>query len=603
MQTVNITLPNRESITINSVIGYAIDEQSIANEDNPEDVYSTLCWVDASISYLHSDEICVVIKGINAFTQKMFELRVSNSELIADFRSTIIKRMASLGCKINYGKQKDVMKYLARQVPNRHIVSVDQIGWHKGMDDRWVYARPQQVIGETVPPVTFLQSDESVVHKAIHSKGTLDDEKKYISDYFSGNPFLILARGISYASLMMNFLGMEGGGFHFYGHSSRGKTTLLQIVASVVGCGEDPARYSEGHYIQGWDSTYFGIELMASAFNNTPFLLDELHKYHGTSLDSLIYTIAGGKGKTRGQPNQTMRKSNEWLNMIVSTGEYPIPAAIAQSNAKKVTTGQQVRILDILTDENVFIETKGMEAQNFVEMIKENCSQYYGVSGEKFIENLVEIANDAQKLHDLKSRFKIMTNELKTNAMTAEQSRVLAKFAAIKLGLYMAIEYGLVNLINSEVDESIELILGSWLENTSTLSDIDKGIENIKTFLLTQPARFKSAHDSADNKTNIVGYRDEARGLYLIIPEKFEEVCGKSHTREILKELVKNEILFTNNTDAKGDPKPSSKHSVSGVTRRQTLYAIRDEIFNFDEGPCDDVVEAPQGNVVQGIFG
>ncbi len=601
MKTENIILVNGQTVSINNVDGYSINAHGVCSDNDPSELYASLCWVDASICSLVNNEIQMVVKGVNSYTQEVFELRVPSSDFISDYKQPLIKRLMDNGTKISYGKQKEVMTYLASQEPREHIVAVTKIGWHKGIDGKHVYARPNRVIGETVPPITLLKSDESVAHKAIFTNGTLKDEKQYVSDLCSGNYLLVFARGIAYASLMMKLLAMEGGGFHFYGHSSRGKTTLLQLIAAVVGCGSDPGRHSDNHYIQSWDATDYALELTAQSFNSCPLLLDELHKYHGAHLASLVYTLAGGKGKARGQANLTLRKTNEWLNMLVSTGEHSIPAAIAKSGARKVTTGQQIRILDILVEDNIFTNLHGMEQREFVETIKENCAQYHGVSGELFTTHLVELANDEVMLNELKQRYRTMTKALEREDMSAEQARVLAKFAAVQLGLYMAIEQELVNFTVQEVDGAVNLVLDGWLACTSTLSDIDQGIANIATFILTQPGRFRAAADASDNKSNIVGYRDISRGLYLIIPEKFEEVCGKSHKREILKSLMTKGLLALNNTDGKGGYRASSRHRVSGIPGQGNFYAIRDKILS-DDTEADKAKVTYADNVIVGAF-
>lgn len=578
--------------SIKSVNGYVIEteQQQISTLDDGE-IVCGLCWVDANIIFVDDGSVWKKIRGYSIYTGNHFEIDVPNSEFVNDNKHSLIKKLSDVGLEIAYGQNKKVMTYLAQQRAAQTIFAVKQIGWHQSNNGRWVYVRPDRIIGESTPPLTLLTKEVSPVHDAIRRSCTLEVEQQHVTNYCSGNDLLIFATGIAFASLMMRHLGIEGGGFHFYGHSSRGKTTLLQMIAVILGNASDPGRNSQGCFIQSWDATNFGIELTAKSCNDIACLFDELHKYSDTKLDSLIYTIAGGLGKSRGSGDLTLRRSNTWLNMVGSTGEHSIPAAIAKISPNKVTTGQQIRILDILVEDNVFPNTHGMEARQFVEMLKENCAQYYGASGEQFTENLIPIVNDAESKSALIQRHKELAINLEKEGMSVEQARVLPRFAAVQLGLQLAIDMQLINITLDEANSAVVKALTGWLNNVDTLSDIERGIENIRTFIRTQPRRFRDANNINDRVTNIVGYRDNAKHLYLIIPSQFELVCGKSHTREILKALMEKDLLFTNNTNGKGNYKPSSRHRIAGEIKKPTLYAIKAKILDDGEESETDLAD------------
>lgn len=50
-----------------------------------------------------------------------------------------------------------------------------------------------------------------------------------------GNHRLTFVVSVAFAGPMLNMLGHESGGFHLYGDSSGGKTTHLQVAASIYG--------------------------------------------------------------------------------------------------------------------------------------------------------------------------------------------------------------------------------------------------------------------------------------------------------------------------------------------------------------------------------
>ena len=88
-----------------------------------------------------------------------------------------------------------------------------------------------------------------------------------------------MSRGIAEGCLLfplawpvpiLNLLGHEGCGFNFYGHSSRGKTTLAKAAASVWGKGDSPG------FVRSWRSTANALEATAALHTDTLLVLDEL---------------------------------------------------------------------------------------------------------------------------------------------------------------------------------------------------------------------------------------------------------------------------------------------------------------------------------------
>ena len=195
----HIVLPNGEVAIINKTPGYVITESGVFDEFNQNIKYASLCWVDASISFLDDNDMFKIIKGINQTTGTIFELHLSNSEFIADYKSTLLSQLLRKGVEIEYGEHKKILKYLSKQKPPKQLVAVKQMGWHLGLDKRMVYLRPDKIIGKTNPPLVLLNTEVSASHGAIYCSCSLEDEQKYVSDYCLGNPMLIFAMGIAFA--------------------------------------------------------------------------------------------------------------------------------------------------------------------------------------------------------------------------------------------------------------------------------------------------------------------------------------------------------------------------------------------------------------------
>jgi uncharacterized protein (DUF927 family) len=86
---------------------------------------------------------------------------------------------------------------------------------------------------------------------------------------------------------------MQGGGFHFRGSTSTGKTTSVFVGGSV--CGGD----SEHGFLQTWKATANGLEIIAADHNHSLLCLDEIGECDSREIGNVAYMLANGRGKAR----------------------------------------------------------------------------------------------------------------------------------------------------------------------------------------------------------------------------------------------------------------------------------------------------------------
>ena len=67
-----------------------------------------------------------------------------------------------------------------------------------------------------------------------------------VGSLVAGHSRSVFAVSTALAGPLLGLLGLEGGGFNFYGQSSRGKTTIVKAAASVWGKGTVPAMFVHG---------------------------------------------------------------------------------------------------------------------------------------------------------------------------------------------------------------------------------------------------------------------------------------------------------------------------------------------------------------------
>ena len=225
--------------------------------------------------------------------------------------------LASGGWFGNPSARKKFMDFLSAVRPSRRIRCVPRTGW-----DKAAYILPDGVYGDT--------SGENVVLQSAHhgdlyrTAGSLDGWKE-IAALSIGNSRLSFALCAAFAGPLLRLAGLEGGGFSFEGGSSSGKTTALQIAASVWGGPE---------HVRSWRATDNGLENIAVLHNDNVLILDEVGQVNGKVLAECAYMLANGQGKGRSSREGNLRKSHSWRLLFLSSGELGLADKLAENGLK-----------------------------------------------------------------------------------------------------------------------------------------------------------------------------------------------------------------------------------------------------------------------------
>ena len=159
-----------------------------------------------------------------------------------------------------------------------------------------------------------------------------------------GNPLLELAIAFAFTGLLLEPCGLEGGGLHFFGPSSCGKTTALKVAGSVCGGG---GKYG---YIRQWRATDNALEGTAATHCDNLLCLDEIGQASSRVVSEVAYMLANGQGKARANKDGNAKAIREWRLSFMSTGELTLADKIAEDGRGQVMAGQAVRVLDIPAD-------------------------------------------------------------------------------------------------------------------------------------------------------------------------------------------------------------------------------------------------------------
>lgn len=490
------------------------------------------------------------------------------------------------------GKEKDLLVYLAKCMPAEKRIAMTQTGWATTQDpDELVYVLPEASTksGYHFQPDRFGSSTH-----AVRSSGALTD---WTMNVFDPSAYPLFAVMAALSATLIKHAGTDSGGFHFYGGSSSGKTTLAQIAASVWGNGADPSDAPTNPYIKRWNATLNAMEGLAAAHNDLPLILDELGSCNARDVGRGIYDLAGGQGKSSMDQSRQMRKQRTWRNMLMSTGEISSQAKIeenlqAQRLASSAKAGQMIRLIDVEVTSDIF------RSGAMVDDIKRSCARYYGTLGPAFVNKLVETFNRSQlNATTLGAMDRALARLIEgRDTLSAVQKRALRRFALVEVAGHLLVYFKLIPTLTSEmVTSAVQLVVDNWLPSSNLLNDSERAVINLREFILANTdTRIKDLKNdgSTGDKLNreIAGYYDPHKDIYYLLPAAFHEAT-KGNTKIALEELYKKRLLRVEKADRR-----TSRVTVNG--KRINAYAISarliegDHVSETDDGQQSIVFEA-----------
>jgi putative DNA primase/helicase len=190
-------------------------------------------------------------------------------------------------------------------------------------------------------------------------RGSLAAWQWEVAEAARGNPLLVTAMCAAFGSLLLGPSGEENSGIHIYGNSTSGKTTMLQVGASVLGGGGDPTEAPEHSILHQWHGTPGGIEALAAMHHDQLLLINELGSGNPGGLGSIIYTITGGLRKSVLGPDRVLKHQDGFRTVTLSCAEEGIEGTLEQGSAP-AKAGQLIRVLDIPVDAGMILDRHGL---------------------------------------------------------------------------------------------------------------------------------------------------------------------------------------------------------------------------------------------------
>lgn len=422
------------------------------------------------------------------------------------------------GLELNISKRGKILEYIMQERSKRRIIAATNTGWHEGS-----FVLPNRVIGSA--DVVF--QSEQIGDSEYSSAGTLKGWQEEIAVYCQGNIPLTVSISAALAGALLQRIQYPGGGIHWKGDSSSGKSTAVEVGASVWGSPQ---------FVKSWSATANGLEGAAASRNDTCLILDEIDQALPSEVGKISYMLVNGQGKQRAGKIGNACKIQRWRLMTISTGERTITEIMGEIG-KKPNAGQLVRLLSIPANFTYGIFSNlhhFKDGRSFSDYLKQARYRNYGHAGEAFIRALID---DKQ---DLGEAISILKDEFSSKVETSLEKRAASVFACIALAGELAIKYGILPWSEGDAKFAAEIAFERWLDNQGKFNTEDHQIlQNINDFLDKHGSSRFSARQPKDlyDKTiiNRAGWFEDERDirLYYFIGVALAEAGGFDQKRVV----------------------------------------------------------------------
>jgi len=153
----------------------------------------------------------------------------------------LARELADAGLRIIPGKERRLVAYLASYTPSNRIQSAPRLGWMERRDGGQAFIFPDRVLSAAGNEAVVYQPERySPTIGTVHSSGTLESWQAHIGRAIADNDVLLFMACAGLSTPWLKLANSDSFIIHLWGTTSRGKTTLAQVAASVWGCAVDP---------------------------------------------------------------------------------------------------------------------------------------------------------------------------------------------------------------------------------------------------------------------------------------------------------------------------------------------------------------------------
>jgi hypothetical protein len=438
---------------------------------------------------------------------------------IADSRM-LVAELAPVGGPVDSNTASDVVRWLRdfeavneRRMPR--ATSLGRCGWHR-VDEHVVFALGGEVLArEGADPRVVVErgADRARLWRGLHVAGSYEGHLEALRRAWDASPICAAAICAALAAPLLRPLAAPLFAVHLAGDSSRGKSSMLKVAASVYGAPQDE------EWVTSWNATSVGHEVRASLLCDLPLCIDEAGVVEPKERERAVYMLINGVGRVRGAKEGGLREGHSWRTVVLSTGER----MLAEQEA---ATGAQVRVLQFLVSGFGKLDAPGVDG------LRRACEENHGQVGIEWLGALLETSDEEWVAHRAALR-------ARTKAL---QERAREPLRARQAGFFALLEH---------VESIAHSVLGIGRENGATMRALfetpgDAGVvvqtaaaralDTVREWLARSPRSFPRLVTSSSGQrvpkrdgpqSDVCGYVDDHDNEVLLVPGALRGYLGE----------------------------------------------------------------------------
>jgi len=263
--------------------------------------------------------------------------------LLAGEGVVVRERLVACGLFVSaaQGARLALVHFLTTVRATARVRTVPRTGWYRPPSGAPVFVLPSGPIGASVGELVRLDMDPPP--SIYGQRGSVEGWRDEVSQLCIRNTRLAFGVSCGFAGPLLTFVGDAGGGINLRGESSKGKTTIIDAAASVMG---PPSKTGPDAFVRPWRATSNALEQVAAAHNHALLPMDEMGQADPKELGETLYMLANGSGKERARAGGGNRRGTTWTTLVLSSSEESA-ASLASQAGKRIKSGQEVRLLDV----------------------------------------------------------------------------------------------------------------------------------------------------------------------------------------------------------------------------------------------------------------
>lgn len=399
--------------------------------------------------------------------------------------------------------------------------------------------------------------------------------KTEVASKFSGNPVPLFFLSVGLCGPLVKPLQRPTFGFNVVMTTSRGKTSLLEVISKLW---PDLA-------VQSWDASMAAVQDFSVEAADSLLILDEAPLDRPLDLARMIMLLGNGRPrKSRSRPDQSAVESRvtNWTMPFISSSERSIGTLKTITRGRGgIQSGVFVRAVDIVQSSEeveIWIDHHGAESSyDFLKGLGAALGRTDQIAGPAFVQALVN--RWSWVLAEIGQREERTLKDLETELGIDHESvqggiaRVLAYFVAVALAGQLASELEIIPQGSEEVRLAIFEVAKQWYQGTLSQGGLAiSPLENLRAWIASHGQNKLAEIDNAGrpirNRATCGGWQDDEY-LYLLRHTLETAVGDKVEFSHAVRQLVNKEIIVPGGSSGSYQYKMGS-----AVNGRPNVYRI-----------------------------